>query len=133
MHGADGRQQLPAQHALEQIAGGAGGDRALRQHVALVRGEHHDAGVGEFLADGDGGVDAVHVRHLDVHQRDVRLQAAIRLHGLHAVRGLLQQLHVVFIGDHAGDAFAEHRVVVHAQDFDRRSGHRRLVHRARRE
>jgi len=56
VHGAYGVQPFCANHVLEQIAEGAGLDCAKSLHVPAVRGELHDAGIGELAADRCDGV-----------------------------------------------------------------------------
>jgi hypothetical protein len=47
-----------------------------RKYIAFVGREHDDTRVRVFLADCDDGVDPAHIRHLDVHEGDVRSHAA---------------------------------------------------------
>jgi hypothetical protein len=44
---------------------------AGRLHIALVGGQHDDASLGEFAKNGVDGIQAAHVGHLQIHQRDV--------------------------------------------------------------
>ena len=69
--GPDRGLHLVGAGALEQVAGRAGPDRAEHGLVVLVHGQHHDPDAGLPAGDHPGGLDAVEVRHLDVHHHDV--------------------------------------------------------------
>jgi hypothetical protein len=71
MNETNGLQQFFPQSALEQVGPSPGLERAQHLGVAHVRGEHDDARGREFSANRDHGIDAVHLRHLQVHQGDV--------------------------------------------------------------
>ena len=49
---------------------------------------------GKLVANGDDGIDAVHLRHLQVHQRDIRPMRPELLDRLAAIGGLGDQIHV---------------------------------------
>ena len=61
------------------------------------RGHGHDLGLGALGLDPADGGDAVHVRHQQVHQDDVRLEPAGHRHALGAVGGLADDLDVVLV------------------------------------
>ena len=58
-------------HVLQHIPAGACRKRALNLDVAFKRRQHHDAGVWKLVSNGDQGVDPAHVRHAQIHERDV--------------------------------------------------------------
>ncbi len=82
MGGVDGFGQ-----ELEVVAAGAGAGEDF--NGGGLAAEEEDAGFGKHLADGDGGFDAVDVRHEDVGEDEVRVEAAGGIDGvLAAVDGV---------------------------------------------
>ena len=82
-HLADRRGQLVAAEGLDEELASACQHRSA-EVVRLALDRHHDDrgarnGRGELL----GGGDAVHVRHVDVHQHDVRAEPSRPSPGLH--------------------------------------------------
>ena len=75
-------------------------------------------GVGRAGADGDHRVDAAHVRQPEVHQRHVGPMLLKQLDRFAAGRRLRHHDHVGLVGDDRGDAFAQQRMVVDAEDTD---------------
>jgi hypothetical protein len=71
----NGFEQFVGRSLLEQVTGGAGGQRLKNPVVILQDGQHHDLefGLPEFqLAD---ALDARHAGQLNVHEHDIRLQS----------------------------------------------------------
>ena len=63
-------------------------------------------------------VDAIHPRHLDIHQCHVRLVFFEHLHGLNAIARLAHDEHPLLRLDDGGQPAADHRVIVHDQNAD---------------
>jgi hypothetical protein len=82
---AHGAEQLVARRALEQVALRAGLDGVEDPLVGVVGREHDDTRVGLHLANLADGPRAVHIRHVQVHQRHVRVQLLGLAHGLQSV------------------------------------------------
>ena len=91
----------------------------------MVGGQHDDPGVRELRANGDRGLDAAHLRHLEVHEHDVRTVLAEERQRLGAVAALPDQGDVRVVSERSRDAFAHHRVIVHQEDTNR--AHSRLL------
>ena len=109
--GAYGVEELLRAGVLQQEAARPGVER-VEQVVVAVEGRH-DHHVSEVLGDEvAGGLDAVHPRHLDVHQDDVGARRAGLLDGLEAVGRLGHDLDVVLDRQHHREPRAHHRVVV---------------------
>jgi hypothetical protein len=91
-------------------------DRA--DHVATIERDHAHADLdfGQFLADGPGGLHAVHHGHQEVHQDHVGSELAGHLQGLLAVLGLAYHLEVGVEGEEHAQPLAHHAVVVGYQD-----------------
>ena len=90
--------------------------RALDLDIPLERRQHHDAGVGKLAADRDQRVDAADVGQPKIHQRHVRTMLAEQLNRLAAGRGLGHDHHVGLAVDNRGDALAQKRMIVDAED-----------------
>jgi hypothetical protein len=88
--------------------------------VEIERGQDQDArAVGVGRCQLPSGLDAVHARHPDVHQHDVRLQPAADPHGLRAVGGLAEYVEAGLAGEQRGEPVAHHLLVVGDDDPDR--------------
>jgi hypothetical protein len=61
---ANGMQEFLVQEILQQVSLGTGLDRPLRLNVSGICSEDNDPRFGEFTADRDNRVKAVHFRHL---------------------------------------------------------------------
>lgn len=113
MYLAHGIEQVLAQHALEQVASGTSLDGTQGAYITFIGGQDNDFGLREFLAYCDGGVDAIHVRHLDIHEGDIRAQGAVTCQRFIASSGLTHQAHIGLAVYDAGDTLAKQRVVIH--------------------
>jgi hypothetical protein len=67
----DGGEQFLRGGALEQVAGGAGGQGVEDVLGILVDGEHDDLGLGKNLFQATDAFHAVHAREVDVHEDDI--------------------------------------------------------------
>lgn len=104
---------------LEQVAAGAGREGVDDVGVEVEgRQDQYRGRVGES-AQFPGGGDAVHDRHLEVHQDDVRVQFPGLVDGLAAVAGLAHHDDGRVGAQHHAQPGADHGVVVHEQDRDR--------------
>src|SRR5689334_15093828 len=83
--GADGLQQFVVQYILGEVGEKARGQRAADVLVSAIGGEGDQARRGELGANRDGGFDAVHHRHAQVEQGDIRGVSAEHLYGVGAV------------------------------------------------
>ena len=87
MDRSDGLQQIRMERVLEQVALSTRLDGAEDVRVALVGREHDDLRIVKLRANGDERVEAIHLRHLQVHQRHVGPMGPELLDGLATVRG----------------------------------------------
>ena len=106
------------QGVLEQIGLRAGLERAQRLHIAGIGGQHDDARLRELAADRNDRIEPAHLRHLQIHQRDVGTVRAKLLDGLAPVGGLGDHLHVRLSSDQSHDALADERMIIHRKDPD---------------
>ncbi len=83
---ADRGGQLVAAERLDQELAGPGQHRAAEVVRLALDRHHHDGGARDGRRELLGGGDAVHVRHVDVHQDDVRVQPGGHLQRLAAGR-----------------------------------------------
>ena len=88
-----------------------------------IHRQHDDAGVRLRVPDRADGVQAVHARQLQVHQRDVGPMLQELLDRLFAVARLRDDGHVGLQADDADDAFAHQTMVVDAEYANRRPRH----------
>ncbi len=113
-HRADGLQQIGLRAIFEQISLGAGRQGADQEGLIAVHAQHNDADVGIALDDLGGGIDAVQLRHGNIHDDDVGRELLGEANGFAAVAsfadhfdgrvGLEQELkaladHAVIVGD----------------------------------
>ena len=83
--------------------------------VGVVGRQHDDARLRIDLANPPDRLDALHLRHPQVHQHDVGTVRAERLDGLAAVGGFGDDLEIGLLVDDVGDAGAQQRVIVDDQ------------------
>src|SRR3954447_22426921 len=83
--GADCVYEFLSQKALQEIAASAGLDGPLDLNVADVGCEDDDAGTGGLPTDGVGGLDSVHLGHLQIHERNIRTILTKEFDGFEAV------------------------------------------------
>jgi hypothetical protein len=82
-------------------------------NVAGVSGEYDESRLRKLAADRDHGIDAVPIRHLQVHERDIGFVFPEMLAGLMPTGGFSNNLHVRLITNESGDPFAEKGVIVY--------------------
>ena len=123
---ADGRGQLVAAERLDQELAGAGQHRAAQVVRLALDGHHHDGRAGRARRELLGGGDAVHVRHVDVHQDDVRLQLVGHLDRLAPGRRGADHVDVALEAEQLRQVIAGLRDVVDDEDADL-VGHLALV------
>ena len=70
----------------------------------------------ELRPNGDERVEAIHLRHLQVHQRHVRTMRAELLDRFATVGGLCDQGHIRLDPHETGDPFAHEWMVVHREN-----------------
>src|SRR5438445_12459537 len=118
MYGSDRIEQFLAYQDLQNVRPGTRLQRAVREYIPHISSQHDHFGIGPPVANRDHGVYATHLRHLQVHQCDVRLALTVTLDCLETVRGLSHQLHVRLSFYEGGDSVAQQRVLVYGQDTD---------------
>ncbi len=113
MRGADGVRQFVGGDVLEQVADGAGFESPLHEIVFFEAGKGDHLYVGMTLADGADGGGAVDVRHDQVHEDHVGLNAFAFDDGLVAVAGFTDKFQVIIGEQEGGEAAAYHGMVIH--------------------
>src|SRR5579872_11472 len=90
-----------------------------RDNVFLIAdgGDHHDAGVGMSLHDFLGSLDALHLRHGDIHQHDIGMRAVELADGSKAVAGFAGHLPAERF-NHSREILAREDRIVHDQVAD---------------
>src|SRR5579871_3843822 len=119
-------EKLFAQEILEQVAAGAGLKRAQHLNVAGIRCQDNNSCPRKFAANRRDRVDAVHFRHLQVHQDHVRLMSTKLLDRLTPVRGFGDEFHVGLSREKFRDAVTEQRMVINRQNTNGLSTHSSL-------
>src|SRR5580704_8447257 len=85
--------------------------------------QNDDSCIRELPANCSGGIDTVHLRHLQVHQRDVRLMFPKQFERLAPIGSLANQLHTLFALNQRSDALANERMIVYCQNSYHVSSH----------
>ena len=119
VHAADRVDQLAAADVLQHVAHRARFDQALHVLVVVVRGKREHGRAREVGGDPRGRLDAVHLRHLDVHQHDIGVGLLDLPKRLHTVRGDADDQEPVLELQELPGALPDQRVVIHDQDADR--------------
>ena len=115
-HGLD---QVLGVASLQDVAAGPAADRLDDELAVVVGGEHDHADLGVVVAQLAGRLQAVHLGHPDVDQRDVRVLGPDQLQELLAVGGLADDLDAVGHVEVAPKPLPHQRVVVRDRDPDR--------------
>ena len=129
-HDPDPGHQLFLRGVLEQEAAGASSESFVHVFIEVEGRQHeHSRRALTAIHDPAGRLDAVHVRHADVHEHDIRIEFARQGDRLAAVRGLANDIDVGFGAEDDANAAAHERLVIREQDADRharadRSGRR---------
>src|ERR1700733_754408 len=85
--GANRLQQFLSQRGLQQVSLCASLQRTYYLNVAYVSREDDDSCSGELAANRADCIDATHLRHLQVHERDIRVVLAELRHRFPSVGG----------------------------------------------
>jgi hypothetical protein len=98
-------------------------DRPARAHcpgalVFLEHGQPDDPDLGELRVDQACRLDAVHARHVEIHQDHVGPPETGALHRRTAVRRLADHLDVRLAAQEGGKTLPYNHVVLHQQDAD---------------
>src|ERR1022692_674575 len=109
---------------FEQEAAGSGAQRVVDVLVQVEGGQDEDArpiepGAPGGAAELPGGLDAIHARHADVHEDDVRAQFAADGHRLGPVAGCAEDREVWLRGQEPGESGANYLMIVGDDDPDR--------------
>ena len=115
---ADGAGQLLAGGVLEQEAAGSGLHGVVDVLVEVEGGQHEDLGPAAASGKLGGCLDAVESGHADVHQDDVRVQAACLCECLAAVAGFARDAEIWFGFHQHAQALADQVLVVGDQHAD---------------
>ena len=97
---------------LEQVALSTGLQGAQNVHIALVGRQHDHFCIRKLGSNGDERVEAIHLRHLNVHQRHIRTVRAELLDRFPPVGSFCDHGHIRLNSHETGDPFAHHWMVV---------------------
>jgi hypothetical protein len=83
--------------------------------------QNDDASFRELATNGADGIDTAHLRHLKVHQSDVRTMRSKLFERLASIGSLRDELHICLIPNQRGNAFAQKWMVIYGQHSNHRS------------
>ena len=106
---------------LEQVALSPGLERTENVHIALVRRQHDHSCLGELRSNGDEGIEPVHFRHLNVHQRYVWTVRPELLDSVTTVGGFCDQRHIRLNPNETGDSLSDDWMVVDRENPNSRA------------
>src|SRR5271165_1739287 len=115
MNCTDRLDQLLSQETFQEVSPCAGFESAHNLDIASISGQHDDSCVRELAANCPHCIEAVQLRHLQVHERDVGNVFSELFDRLTPVGGFRDQLHIRLTGDECGNALAEEGVVVYGK------------------
>lgn len=108
----DRAQNIVAAGILQQIAGGAGIDRRFQIIEAVMHGDDHDACARRHAPDLPRSSEAVHARHANVKQSQIRLVGRTGLHRFHTVAHIKGDMEIVLAADHGDETGAGNVMIV---------------------
>ena len=112
---AEEYRDLLGRLGLEEVAGGTAADRREEVLLRVGCGQDHDLGRGGLLADVRERREAVHPRHRQVEQDDVRVQLDSRSDRGRAVLGLADDVEPL-LREKRRKGVARQRMIVHDED-----------------
>ena len=118
VRGAHGSRHFFGLGVLQHVARGTGLQRRCDLLLLDEGGHCHDLGLVALRLDPADGGDAVHVRHQQVHQDHVGLEAAGHGHALGAVGGFADDLDVGLVVEEHAQPHPHDRVVVDDEHAD---------------
>ena len=117
------------QSILQQVSLSPSLERTKNLHIAGVGRQHDHFCVGKFISDSNERIEAVHLRHLQVHQRNVRMVRPELLDGLATVGRFTYHHHVRLNANQTRYAVANQCMVVNRKNSNlRASGAHDLFH-----
>ena len=105
-------------HIFEQVTSCSRFECAKNLHIAFVRRQHNDFRFGKFSPNCDDGIQAVHLRHLQVHQRDVRPMRTKLLDSLAPIGCFGDQSHTGLSAEEYGYALPYENMIVNCENAD---------------
>src|SRR5271165_2920219 len=87
-------------------------------YIAFVGRQYDDFRIRKFCTNRDDGIEAVHLWHLQVHQRDVRAMCTELLDCLTPIRGFCNQSQITFGTDEHSYALSYENMIVHCENPD---------------
>src|SRR3982074_3184923 len=120
MHVADRFKQLSAlAEWLEHVSLSSGSHCLLQEINPFLGGHHDDRAMRSAARQQPGGLDAIQVRHVDVHEHDVGLQLSGATDRLVTARSRACQLHVWLSLDQSREYLTDGDAVVYCEHADR--------------
>ena len=116
MNRPDSFDQLLVERGFQEVPGGPGLHCSKNLRIAFVGRQHNDFRLRKFSADRQHRIEAVHLWHLQIHQRYVWPMGTKLLDSLAAIRGFADQSHVRLSADQYRDALPDQGVIVHRKN-----------------
>src|SRR5215510_7044779 len=118
MNPSDRVYQFLVNRVFEQVTARSCFERAKNLNIAPVRRQYDDFCVRKFCPNRDDGIEAVQLRHLQVHQRDVRPMRTVFLDRLTPIRGFGYQSQIRFSTDEYSYALPHENMIVNCKNPD---------------
>src|ERR1035437_1727598 len=109
---ADGGDELLGRAVLEDIAAGPDVEALGQIVLVVIHGEIDHLGIGAFLANLTGRLEATHTGHTDIHQDNVGPHLLRHRDGIQRVAGFSDDFHIGFGGQQGPDTVPEKCMIV---------------------
>ena len=119
VHGADGRNEFLGGHALEQIGARARLQRTIDVLVAVVGGQHNEAGLRIFHANALNHFNTAQAGQAQIDEGDVGLVLANLRNRLHSVGGFTHDFNAFHHVKQRHQTLAHHVMIFDDQDANR--------------
>ena len=103
---------------FEQVTSCSCFECAKNLHIAFVGRQYDDFRIGKFSSNRSDGIEAVHLRHLHVHERDVGSMLTKLLDCLAPIRCLGHQSHIGLRTEKYRDALPYENMIVNGKNPD---------------
>jgi hypothetical protein len=120
VHPSNGVDEICTEHSFDDVAHGPGLQRSCCLDVTRVRCQDYDSSIRKLAADGEHGIDTIHLWHLQIHQRYVWSELSKCLNCFPAIRCLGDEFHVALSLQGECNAVPDERVIINTKDSDTR-------------
>ena len=116
MNGSDRFCEFLVDRIFQQVTLRSCFECAKDLYIAFLGRQHDYLRIGKFCSNRDDGIEAIHLRHLHIHERDIRTMRTELLDRLTSIRGFGYQSQIRFTTDEYGYTLSYENMIVHCKN-----------------